>query len=105
MWTEIKITSSYKMKTRSFIFDGLKHGLDHLLFCCCLKKQCKNLKLLVLYGENSESEIEVAQLCPTLCDPMDCSLGGSSVHGIFQARVLEWVAISLSIAKKNHALN
>ena len=35
---------------------------------------------------------EVAQLCPTLYDPMDCSLPGSSVHGIFQARVLEWVA-------------
>ena len=40
-----------------------------------------------------ESESEVAQSCPTLCDPMDCSLRGSSVHGIFEARVLEWVAI------------
>ena len=39
---------------------------------------------------------EVAQLCPTLCDPMDCSLPGSSSHGIFQARVLEWVANSFS---------
>ena len=39
---------------------------------------------------------EVTQLCLTLCNPMDCSLPGSSVHGIFQARVLEWVAISLS---------
>ena len=39
---------------------------------------------------------EVAQSCPTLCDPMDCSLPGSSIHGIFQARVLEWVAISFS---------
>ena len=38
----------------------------------------------------------VAQLCLTLCDPMDCSLPGSSVHGIFQARILEWVAISYS---------
>ena len=37
-----------------------------------------------------ESESEVTQLCLTLCDPMDCSLPGSSVHGIFQARVLEW---------------
>ena len=43
-----------------------------------------------------ESESEVAQSCPTLCDPMDCSLLGSSVHGIFQARVLEWVAIASS---------
>ena len=39
---------------------------------------------------------EVALSCLTLCDPMDCSLPGSSVHGIFQARVLEWVAISFS---------
>ena len=39
---------------------------------------------------------EVIHLCPTLCDPMDCGLPGSSVHGIFQARVLQWVAISFS---------
>ena len=44
-----------------------------------------------------KSESEVAQSCPTLRDPMDCSLPGSSVHGIFQARVLEWVAIAFSI--------
>ena len=43
-----------------------------------------------------KSESEVAQSCPTLSDPMDCSLPGSSVHGIFQARVLEWGAIALS---------
>ena len=42
------------------------------------------------------SESEVSQSCPTLCDPMDCRLPGSSVHGIFRARVLEWVAISFS---------
>ena len=45
-----------------------------------------------------KSESEVAQLCPTLSDPMDCSLPGSSVHGIFQAKVLEWVAIAFSLA-------
>jgi len=39
---------------------------------------------------------EVAQSCPTLCDPVDCSLPGSSVHGILQARILEWIAISFS---------
>ena len=39
---------------------------------------------------------EVSQLCPTLCDPIDFSLPGSSVHGIFQAIVLEWIAISFS---------
>ena len=43
-----------------------------------------------------KSESEVAQSCPTLCDPMDCSLPGSSIHGIFQARVLEWGAIAFS---------
>ena len=43
-----------------------------------------------------KSESEVIQSCPTLSDPMDCSLPGSSVHGIFQARVLEWGAIAFS---------
>ena len=43
-----------------------------------------------------KSESEVAQSCPTLSNPMDCSLPGSSIHGIFQARVLEWVAIAFS---------
>ena len=41
-------------------------------------------------------ESEVAQLCPTVMDPMDCGPSGSSVHGIFQARVLEWGAIAFS---------
>ena len=43
-----------------------------------------------------KSESQVAQSCPTLSDPMDCSPPGSSIHGIFQARVLEWVAIAFS---------
>ena len=43
-----------------------------------------------------KSESEVAQSCPTLSDPMDYSLPGSSIHGIFQARVLEWGAIAFS---------
>ena len=49
---------------------------------CHFLLQCKKVK----------SESEVAQSCPTLLDPMDCSLPGSSIHGIFQARVLEWGA-------------
>ena len=44
-----------------------------------------------------KSESQVAQSCPTLREPMDCSLPGSSIHGIFQARVLEWGAISFSV--------
>ena len=46
-----------------------------------------------------KSESEVAQSCLTLCDPMDCSLPGSSVHGIFQAGVLEWGAFDFSMIK------
>ena len=44
-----------------------------------------------------KSGSEVAQSCPTLSDPMDCSLPGSSIHGIVQARVLEWGAIAFSL--------
>ena len=47
-------------------------------------------------GMKVKSQSEVAQSCPTLSDPMDCSLPGSSVHGIFQAGVLEWGAIAFS---------
>ena len=54
---------------------------------CHFLLQCRKVK----------SESEVTQSCPTLSDPMDCSLPGSSVHGIFQARVLEWGAIAFSI--------
>ena len=46
-----------------------------------------------------KSESEVAQSSPTLSDPMDCSLPGSSIHGIFQARVLEWGAIAFSLIR------
>ena len=55
---------------------------------CHFLHQCMKVK----------SESEVTQSCPTLCDPMDCSLPGSSIHGIFQARVLEWGAIAFSRA-------
>ena len=44
-----------------------------------------------------KSENEVAQSCPTLSDPMDCSPPGSSIHGIFQAKVLKWSAIAFSM--------
>ena len=53
---------------------------------CRFLLQCRKVK----------SESYVAQSCPTLSDPMDCSLPGSSIHGIFQARVLEWGAIAFS---------
>ena len=61
---------------------GKNTGVD----CHCLL-QCMKMK----------SESEVAQSCSTLSDPMDCSLPGSSIHGIFQARVLKWDAIAFSM--------
>ena len=55
-----------------------------------------------------KSESEVAQLCPTLSDPMDCNLDcnppGSSVHGIFEARVPEWGAIAFSVWRVGYLL-
>ena len=54
------------------------------------KEELKSLLMKV----KEESESEVAQSCPTISDPMDCSLPGSSIHGIFQAGVLEWGAIA-----------
>ena len=56
----------------------------------------KRSTLLAVVSRFPKVKVLVAQLCPTLCDPMDCSLPGSSVHGIFQARILEWVAIPFS---------
>ena len=52
-----------------------------------------------------KSESEVAQSCPTLGDPMDCNLPGFSIHGIFQARVLEWGAIAFSVSTVGEWLN
>ena len=49
-----------------------------------------------MYLNSSKSESEFAQSSPTLCDPMDCSLPGSSIHGVLQPRTLEWAAISFS---------
>ena len=86
----------------SFIYSFLvTHSLQECLPKCFLggKKVKVKVKLFTQMfsgWKESESESEVAQLCPTLCDPMDCSLPGSSVHGILQAKVLEWVAISFS---------
>ena len=50
-------------------------------------------------------ESEVAQSCPILSNPMDCSLPGSSIHGIFQARVLEWGVIAFSVRHYGRSLN
>ena len=55
-----------------------------------------SLFMLSLLCYINNIHFSVAQSCPILCDPMDCSLPDSSVHGIFQVRLLEWVAISFS---------
>ena len=62
-------------------------------------------KMGTIKDRNGISESEVAQSCPTLSDPMDCSLPGSSIHGIFQARVLEWGAIAFSVIKPSAVQN
>ena len=59
----------------------------------------------LLQSMQVKSESEVAQSCPTLSNPMDCSLPGSSIHGIFQARVLEWGAIAFSEKYLEDVLN
>ena len=56
----------------------------------------KVIKAIFICLVGVQCSVLAAQSCPTLCDPMDCSPPGSSVHGIFQARLLEWVAISFS---------
>ena len=63
------------------------------LLLSCIQGYCYHLSKFHIYVLD---EGEVTQSCPTLCDPVDCSLPGSSVQGILQARVLEWVAISFS---------
>ena len=76
------------------------HGLQPSRLLCPWDSPGKNIGVgchFLLQCMKVKSESEVAQLCPTLRDPMDCSLPGSSVHGIFQARVLEWVAIEATI--------
>ena len=72
-------------------FPGKSTGVN-----CHFLLQCMKVK----------SESEISQLCPTLSDPMHCSLPSSSMHGIFQARVLEWVAIAFSgRAHGRHPIN
>ena len=70
--------------------------VSRLLFPSCLSQICS--PTLGTTRRPATATTKSLQSCPTLCDPMDCSLPGSSVHGIFQARVLEWGAVAFSIA-------
>ena len=84
-----------------------KHSEKTLsMYCCSVAKLCPTLCDLMAccrpglpvlhYPITAAAAAKSLQLCLTLCDPMDCSLPGFSVHGILQARTLEWVAISFS---------
>ena len=79
---------------------GVKLNWSHLIVKIFIRKWdyylWKGRESIKYWQWNCTAISEVAQSCLTLCDPMDCSLPDSSVHGIFQARVLEWVAISFS---------
>ena len=76
---------------------GLCYSCDSTLMLTKWLLQCQASHLYTRsFKAWSGSESEVAQSCPTLCNPVDCSPPGSSVHGILQARILEWVAISFS---------
>ena len=62
----------------------------------CYPQVLRKCWFMWLTGRLNPVRMKVAQSCPTPCDPMDCSPPGSSVHGILQARILEWVAIPFS---------
>ena len=74
--------------------------LKSLLIINQTDSEHRRILLFAQQIEDQQSESEVAQSCLTLFGPMDCSLPGSSVHGIFQARVLEWVTISFCQSRK-----
>ena len=84
------------------------HGLQPTRLLCPWDSPGKNNGVgchFLLQCMKVKSQSEVTQSCPTLSDPIDYSLPGSSVHGIFQARVLEWGAIAFSkICVKDHQL-
>ena len=87
---------------------SLGGGNGNLLQYSCLENAMdRRAWWATLYGiiRESESESEVTQSRPTLCDPVDCSLPSSSVHGILQTRILEWVAISqmTEVTEHTHA--
>ena len=76
-----------RLTKNSYIICGLSKPLGHI-----------SVASLIIgnYFIQRKVEVLVPQSCPTLCDPMDCSPPGSSVHGLLQARILEWVAIPFS---------
>ena len=74
------------------VCESIRQVYVHILTVCLKKNRCIHIHIYICAAAAAKS----LQSCPTLCEPMDCSLPGSSVHGILQARILEWVAISFS---------
>ena len=98
--------SNFFLSCLYFVFNGLIAVMDSFIVVdiSCILQHKTNMQSLKTVSTSTlfhclESESEVAQSCLTLSDPMDCSLPGSSVHGIFQARVLEWGAIAFLIMR------
>ena len=93
----------------SVVSDSLRpHGLQPTRLLCPWDSPGKNTGVgchFILQCMKVESESEVTQSCLTLSDPMDCSPPGSSIHGIFQATVLEWGAIAFSPHHSYYCLN
>ena len=79
----------------SFAVQKLISLIRSYLFLLLFQLLWETDQSLILFLSEKKRKL-VSQSCPTLCHPVDCSLLGSSVHGIFQARILEWIAISLS---------
>ena len=104
VWTNIsRQQCGYILKDKCGNFQNEMHRMLFVLICHpCLLVGTMSLHVFcplctwIVSLLTVESESEVAQSCLTLCDPVDCSPPGSSVHGILQARILEWVAISFS---------
>ena len=108
---EEKIRKAFCWRKVPGLYDDVGALRGNPIFClcyciCCLQSVFNFIYCIIHYiltlfyffyqCMKVKRESEVAQSCPSLCDPMDCSLPGSSVHGIFQARVLEWGAIAFS---------
>ena len=94
--TEVRGCVSNRTKLKSKSSDYRAHTLTTVLprLLQLLKLSMSQSSFITKGSERKGSEF--TQLCLTLCDPMDCSISGSSVHGVFQAKVLEGVAISFS---------
>ena len=127
----IQFISKCCLKSFKCIFNLCTNSIVYCCCCCCLvvsvvfdsvlphRRQPTRLRCpwdspgkntgvgchFLLQCVKVKSESEVVQPCPTLSDPMDCSLPASSVHGIFQARVLEWGAIAFSQKTSRPKLN